>query len=90
MDGETFHPRPSSRAGIARVPSVAMPPRPGSPVWFSALIDRVWAADMRDNVPSPMPSPLNSPIVDSALRLFRTQAVGGLDVVDRGHGVSVN
>jgi hypothetical protein len=55
-----------------------------------ALIDRVWAADKRDNVPSPMPSPLNSPIVDSALRLFRTQAVGGLDVVDRGHGVSVN
>src|SRR5215204_757149 len=37
-----------------------------------------------------MPSPLNSPIVDSALRLFWTQAVGGLDVVDRGYGVSVN
>src|SRR6516162_5343300 len=58
FDGETFQPRPRSRAGPAPVPSVAMPPRPFSPVGFSGLIDRVRAVDSRARLPRPRPNPL--------------------------------
>ena len=39
--GETFQPRPSSRAQAAPVPSVARPPPFFSPVKFSALMERL-------------------------------------------------
>ncbi|HEX3959623.1 MAG TPA: hypothetical protein VHZ03_23810 [Trebonia sp.] len=42
--GETFQPAPRSRAGPCPVPEVAIPPRPGSPVGFSALTDRLRAS----------------------------------------------
>src|SRR3954452_922398 len=41
MLGDTFQPRPRSRAGPAPVPSVARPPPPGLPMGFSGLIERV-------------------------------------------------
>ncbi|WP_239063228.1 hypothetical protein [Streptomyces sp. SID13031] len=41
IDGETFHPTPRSRAALAPVPSVRRPPCPGSPVGFSALMERL-------------------------------------------------
>jgi len=59
-DGETFQPRPRSRAAPAFVPSVAIPPLPFSPVKFSGLIERVWALDNRDRLPRFMPKPLNA------------------------------
>jgi hypothetical protein len=43
IEGETFQPRPRSRAASAPVPSVAPPPAPGAPVGFSGLIERVTA-----------------------------------------------
>src|SRR4029077_5814024 len=39
-DGLIFQPWPSSRAALAPVPSVAVPPFPFSPVKFSGLIDK--------------------------------------------------
>ena len=64
MDGETFHPWPSSRDACAPVPSVAMPARPFSPLKFSALMERVFAFDSREILWSPMPRPLN-PFIDT-------------------------
>ena len=58
MEGEIFQPWPRSRAAFAPVPSVAIPPRPFSPVKFSALIERVFALERRDKLPNPMPKPL--------------------------------
>ncbi len=56
-EGDTFQPRPSSRAAFWPVPSLAIPPRPFSPVRFSGLIERVRAFDSRDSEPMPMPRP---------------------------------
>ena len=49
------------------VPSVAIPPLPLLASKFSALIDRVCAAERRDKFPSDIPSPLNivSLLIDS-------------------------
>src|SRR5258708_21076811 len=58
MEGETFQPCPRWGAGLARVPSVAMPALPFSPVKFSALIERVLACDSREMLCSPIPRPL--------------------------------
>src|SRR3954471_19270564 len=58
-EGETFQPRPRSRAAPAPVPSVALPPSPLAPVKFSGLIDRVLALDSRDRSPTPVVMPLN-------------------------------
>src|SRR5438128_9649559 len=63
IEGETFHPWPSSRAAIAPVPSVAIPALPFSPVKFSALIERDFAFDNRERLPRPMFNPLNAAIV---------------------------
>jgi len=67
MLGDTFHPWPSSRVGTAPVPSVAIQPLPLLPSKFSALTDRVCAAERRDKLPSDIPSPLNvvSLVIDS-------------------------
>src|SRR5258706_15155045 len=67
MLGDTFHPWPSSRAGTAPVPSVAIPPLPLLPSKFSAVIDGVCAAERRDRFPSAIPSRLNvgSIVIDS-------------------------
>src|SRR5215831_18238517 len=59
IDGEIFQVRPKSRAALAPVPSVAMPPAPFSPLKFSGLIERVCADDSRERVPRLIPSPLN-------------------------------
>src|SRR5438552_818134 len=59
-NGETFHPSPRSRAAAAPVPSVAMPPRPFSPVKFSGLIERVSASASRHRFARPTPSPFHS------------------------------
>jgi hypothetical protein len=47
--------------------SVTLPPLPWLPSKFSALIDRVCAAERRDTFPSDVPSPLNvvSIVIDS-------------------------
>ena len=60
-------PWPSSREGTAPVRSVTLPPLPWLPSKFSALIDRVCAAERRDKFPSDIPSPLNvvSIVIDS-------------------------
>src|SRR4051794_14942248 len=47
--GEIFHPWPSSRAQFFPVPSVAIPPRPFSPVKFSGLIERDLALLSRES-----------------------------------------
>src|SRR3954471_10480794 len=47
--GEIFHPWPSSRAQFFPVPSVAIPPRPLSPVKFSGLIERDLALLSRES-----------------------------------------
>src|SRR5580658_9349633 len=65
--GETFQPWPSSREALLPVPSVADPPFPGSPVGFSALIDRVCAGEVRNRLPRFVPSPLNGSSASSAL-----------------------
>src|SRR5262249_27258481 len=49
--GETFQPRPRSRAAPAPVPSVAMPPEPLAPVGFSALTERLRPAVSMDMPP---------------------------------------
>jgi hypothetical protein len=67
MDGDTFQPRPSERAGDAPVPSVARPPPPTAPSKFSGLIDRDCAFDSRDRLPRCSPRPLNAGM--SPLRL---------------------
>src|SRR5215470_18219104 len=48
MLGETFQPRPSSRAAAAPVPSLAIPPEPLAPVGFSALTERLRPAVSMD------------------------------------------
>src|SRR5271156_441584 len=67
--GATFHPRPSFRAGLFAGSGVAIAPLPFSPVGFSALIDRLSAADRSARLPMWMPSPLNDAI---AIRLLVT------------------
>jgi hypothetical protein len=47
MLGDTFHPTPRSRAGPWPVPAAASPPRPASPVGFSALTDLLRALRRR-------------------------------------------
>src|SRR5690349_19610651 len=59
IEGDTFQPCPSSRAALAPVPSVAMPPLPGSPLKFSGLMERVTAFDSRDRLPGCIFKPLN-------------------------------
>ena len=59
-DGEIFHPGPSSRPGPAPVPSVAIPPRPFSPVKFSGLIERVSAFARRHTLLRPTPNPFHA------------------------------
>ena len=56
-EGETFQPCPRSRAAFLPVPSVAMPALPFSPVKFSGLIERVWAAESRQRLPMFVPKP---------------------------------
>src|SRR5690242_12600499 len=56
--GEIFQPWPRPFAWLAPVPSVAVPPRPFSPVKFSALMERVWASESRQTLPRSRPSPL--------------------------------
>src|SRR5207253_8309944 len=80
--GELFQPRPTSRAGLAPVPSVARPPCPGAPEKFSGLIDRVRAADTRAKLPRPRPSPLNSVILRIRLVGQRLGAVSSLRSTD--------
>ena len=63
MEGETFHFCPGPRAWTAPVPSVAMPPRPFSPVKFSGEMDRVRAPDSRYRLPRLTPSPLNGVVM---------------------------
>src|SRR6266699_3371759 len=58
MEGEIFQPCPRSRAAFAPVPSDAIPPRPFSPVKFSALMERVFALERRDKLLKPRPRPL--------------------------------
>src|SRR6516164_6027412 len=78
MLGETFHPCPNSRAGTAPVPSVAIPALPLLPWKFSALIDRVCAAESRHRFPSDIPSPLK------AVSIFIDSLdAGGLDGFDQ-------
>ena len=60
--GDTFQVWPRSRDACAPAPSVAMPPAPGAPVKFSALIERVTALERRAIPPKPMPRPLNRSI----------------------------
>src|SRR5438128_2054462 len=60
MLGESFQPRPRSRAASAPVPSVAMPPRPFAPSKFSGLIERDCALEMRARLPRLIPRPLNA------------------------------
>src|SRR5213076_2536722 len=50
MEGEIFQPCPRSRAASVPVRSVAIPPRPFSPVKFSALMERVVALERRDKL----------------------------------------
>lgn len=58
IDGDTFQPGPRSRAAYSPVPLVAIPPRPGWPVGFSALIERVCAPESCASVPRLRPRPL--------------------------------
>src|SRR6187549_1418730 len=51
--GETFQPRPRSRAARAPVPSVARPPPPGEPSKFSGLMERVRTLRRVDTEESP-------------------------------------
>src|SRR5271170_1275200 len=57
--GETFHPRPSFRAGLFDLSGCAIAPLPFSPVGFSGLIDRLSAVERIERLPMCMPSPLN-------------------------------
>src|SRR5881392_3304651 len=84
MEGETFHPCPSSRAATAPVPSVAIPAFPLSPVKFSALIDRVFAFDRRERLPRLMFSPLNAAIVFLLDRLLLALSHGQIAGLQQG------
>src|SRR6267378_4154468 len=57
--GETFHPRPSLRAGLLTGSGDAIAPLPFSPVGFSGLIERLSAFDRIGRLPRCMPRPLN-------------------------------
>src|SRR3972149_6444411 len=74
MDGDTFQPRPISRAAYCPVPSVAMPPCPLAPVKFSALIERVWAFDKRERLPRFMCKPSKGVIVPPSPILVKDKA----------------
>src|ERR1700687_3941710 len=63
MYGETFHPRPSLRAGLLTGAGGAIAPWPFSPVGFSGLIERLSAFDRIGRLPRCMPRPLNDAIV---------------------------
>src|ERR1700712_4834184 len=63
IDGETFHPWPRPRAGLAPVPSVAIPPRPTAPSKFSGEIERVLACESRERLPRCNPNPLKPGMV---------------------------
>ena len=65
-EGDIFHPRPSSRAARAPVPSVAIPPFPFSPVGFSGLMDRDFAFESLERFPIPPERPLNEPCADAS------------------------
>src|SRR3954464_7031607 len=58
-NGDSFQPRPRSRAQAAAGPSVDIPPLPFAPVKFSGLIERDFAFDRRERLPRDMPRPLN-------------------------------
>src|SRR5260370_12214590 len=62
MYGETFHPRPSLRAGLFAGSGEAIAPLPFSPVGFSGLIERLSAFDRIERLPMCMPRPLNDAI----------------------------
>src|SRR5713101_7505038 len=62
MYGETFHPRPSLRAGLLAGSGIAIAPLPFSPVGFSGLIERLSAFDKIGRLPRCMPRPLNDAI----------------------------
>src|SRR5271167_3942771 len=65
--GETFHPRPSFRAGLFDLSGCAIAPLPFSPVGFSGLIERLSAVDRIARLPMCMPSPLNDAIACASL-----------------------
>src|SRR5271163_4589706 len=67
MYGETFHPRPSLRAGLFTGSGDAIAPLPFSPVGFSGLIDRLSAVERIERLPMCMPSPLNDAIARASL-----------------------
>src|SRR6266850_3255576 len=69
-DGDSFQPRPKSRAAFLPVPSVAMPALPFSPVKFSGLIERDLAFETRYRLPRPRSRP---PAASAASRLARRQ-----------------
>src|ERR671936_2290140 len=69
MEGETFQPRPNSRAATAPVPSMALPPFPLAPVGFSALSERVWAVDSRARLPRCRPRPSKGRPIEALLLL---------------------
>src|SRR6185312_9105231 len=60
MAGATFQPAPRSAAAPAPRPSVARAPLPGAPVGFSALIERVRAAERRLRLPRSVDRPSNA------------------------------
>ena len=77
IEGDIFQPWPRPRAGLAPVPSVAMPPLPFSPVKFSGLIERVLAEDSRDRLPRFIPRPENSTVIaDPIIRVGRLVTSG--------------
>src|ERR1035438_401595 len=57
--GLNFQPGPSSLAGPAPVPVVALPPSPFSPVKFSGLMERDIALESRYRLPMLPSIPLN-------------------------------
>src|SRR5579863_3412898 len=74
--GETFHPRPSLRAGLFNGSGDAIAPLPFSPVGFSGLIERLFAFDRIGRLPMCMPRPLNDAIAcDSSWQAFRSATV---------------
>ena len=74
-EGEIFQPWPRSRATLAPVPSVAMPPLPFSPVKFSGLIERVFALESRESPPMPGVTRVSSPWAAGPRQARRTAAV---------------
>src|SRR5271155_3916248 len=65
--GAAFHPCPSLRAGLLTGSGIAIAPLPFSPVGFSALIERLSAAERIARLPMCMPSPLNDDIASALL-----------------------